>query len=67
VVDVSTQRNVALVVGARGIIGGSLVDHLAERDWDVIGVSRRGGEDSERVRHLPVDLLDRDTSRSRQP
>jgi nucleoside-diphosphate-sugar epimerase len=50
---------VALVVGAQGIIGRNLVDHLATLpDWEVIGLSRRGGVASHRVRHLAVDLLD---------
>ena len=52
--------NVALVVGGRGVIGGNLVRHLeALEDWEVIGLSRRGGESSGRIRHLSVDLLDR--------
>ncbi|WP_091676827.1 SDR family oxidoreductase [Amycolatopsis marina] len=56
----SSHRNVGLVVGANGVIGRNLVDHLLELgDWDVIGLSRRGGADSCRVRHLRVDLLDR--------
>jgi nucleoside-diphosphate-sugar epimerase len=51
--------NVALVVGARGVIGGNLVRHLQDQDsWQVIGLSRRGGESAGTVRHLPVDLLD---------
>jgi nucleoside-diphosphate-sugar epimerase len=51
--------NVALVVGARGVIGGNLVRHLQDLDgWQVIGLSRRGGESAGTVRHLPVDLLD---------
>jgi nucleoside-diphosphate-sugar epimerase len=54
-----TTPKVALVVGAQGIIGRNLVDHLANlADWEVIGLSRRGGEASGRVRHLAVDLLD---------
>lgn len=47
----------ALVIGANGVIGSTLVDHLAALpDWDVIGVSRRAGRPG--VRHLAVDLLD---------
>jgi nucleoside-diphosphate-sugar epimerase len=54
-----TTPKVALVVGAQGIIGRNLVNHLATlADWEVIGLSRRGGEASGRVRHLAVDLLD---------
>ena len=53
----------ALVIGARGVIGGNLIDHLRQSGgWDVIGVSRRGGADEGRVRHLAVDLLDRDAT-----
>jgi nucleoside-diphosphate-sugar epimerase len=51
--------NVALVAGARGVIGGNLVQHLQELDgWRVIGLSRRGGESTGTVRHVSVDLLD---------
>ncbi|MDR6878837.1 SDR family oxidoreductase [Bacillus sp. 3255] len=55
-----TTRKVALVVGANGVIGRNLIDHLITLpDWDVIGVSRRGGESNDRVRYVTVDLLDR--------
>lgn len=50
----------ALVVGAGGVIGGNLIDHLVEEgDWSIVGLSRRGGADKGRVRHIAVDLLDR--------
>jgi len=53
------DRKTALVVGAQGVIGRNLVEHLATlEDWQVIGLSRRGGEVSGRVRHIAVDLLD---------
>src|SRR5919197_1168190 len=52
-------RNVALVVGAQGVIGRNLVQHLETLDgWEVFGLSRRGGQLTGRVRHVPVDLLD---------
>ncbi|PRX50170.1 nucleoside-diphosphate-sugar epimerase [Prauserella shujinwangii] len=55
----STERKVALVAGANGVIGRNLVDHLATLgDWEVIGLSRRGGPAGGRIRHLAVDLLD---------
>ncbi|HET8729282.1 MAG TPA: SDR family oxidoreductase [Alphaproteobacteria bacterium] len=55
----SMQNKVALVVGAQGVIGRNLVAHLETLgDWDVIGLSRRGGESGTRVRHISVDLLD---------
>jgi len=53
------DEKTALVVGARGVIGGTLVEHLAQDGgWQVVGLSRRGGEDGPRVRHRAVDLLD---------
>ncbi|MFW2240129.1 SDR family oxidoreductase [Rhodococcus opacus] len=53
------KRRVAVVVGARGVIGGNLIDHLeATGEWEIIGLSRRGGPDTGRVRHIAVDLLD---------
>ncbi len=53
----------ALVVGARGVIGGNLIKHLKDvGGWDVIGLSRRGGDDEGVVRHIAVDLLDRDAT-----
>ncbi|WP_370182531.1 SDR family oxidoreductase [Rhodococcus wratislaviensis] len=53
------KRRVAVVVGARGVIGGNLIDHLETTgEWDVVGLSRRGGPDTDRVRHIAVDLLD---------
>lgn len=54
-----STRKTALVIGAHGVIGSTLVDHLAALgEWDVIGVSRRGGADRPGVRHVAVDLLD---------
>jgi nucleoside-diphosphate-sugar epimerase len=57
---------VALVVGAQGVIGGNLVSHLEELGgWQVVGLSRRGGESAGAVRHVSVDLLDAgDTQRA---
>ncbi len=62
----STANKVALVVGAQGVIGRNLVDHLAALgDWDIVGLSRRGGETAGRVRHIAVDLLDAGDCRSK--
>ncbi len=48
----------AVVVGALGVIGRYIVDTLASLpDWQVIGLSRRKGEERERVRYVSVDLL----------
>lgn len=58
-------RKVALVVGANGVIGRNLIDHLSTlTDWDIIGLSRRGGTNTDRVRYVPVDLLDAESSRA---
>ncbi|MEV8374033.1 SDR family oxidoreductase [Kribbella sp. NPDC056861] len=59
-------RKVALVVGARGVIGTKLVEQLDSLpDWEVVGLSRRGGVDSPGVRHVAVDLLDPDDTRAK--
>jgi nucleoside-diphosphate-sugar epimerase len=55
----------ALVVGARGVIGGALAEHLATLlDWDVVGLSRRGGPADGPVRHVAADLFDPDSVRA---
>lgn len=62
----STQNKVALVVGAQGVIGRNLIEHLATLgDWDIIGLSRRGGASTGRVRYVEVDLLDRNDCREK--
>jgi nucleoside-diphosphate-sugar epimerase len=66
----SGRRGTALVVGAHGVIGAELVRHLRRRgDFDVLGLSRRGGVDEPGrpgeapLRHVAVDLLDADATR----
>ncbi|MEV0703062.1 SDR family oxidoreductase [Saccharopolyspora sp. NPDC050389] len=60
------NTKVALVVGANGVIGRNLVEHLATLpDWEVIGLSRRGGENTDRVRYVAVDLLDPQDTRAK--
>ncbi|MER5394957.1 SDR family oxidoreductase [Saccharopolyspora sp. NPDC002686] len=62
----SRRGGSALVVGANGVIGRNLVDHLVTLpEWEVVGVSRRGGEDTDRVRYLAVDLLDAEDTREK--
>ena len=57
---------VALVIGAQGVIGRNLITHLETLgDWEVIGLSRRGGKNVGRVRHIAVDLLDAPQARER--
>ncbi|MBJ6759607.1 SDR family oxidoreductase [Myxococcaceae bacterium JPH2] len=54
----NTHHKVALVVGAQGVIGRNLVQYLSTLpDWDVVGLSRRGGDAQGRIRHVAVDLL----------
>ena len=58
-------RKQALVVGAQGVIGRSLVQLLEERgDWDIIGLSRRSSPTCGNARHVSVDLLDAEGTRS---
>jgi nucleoside-diphosphate-sugar epimerase len=58
--------NVALIVGARGVIGGNLARHLERLGgWRAIGLSRRGGESTDVIRHVSVDLLDARDTRSK--
>ena len=60
------QKKVALVAGANGVIGRNLIEHLATLpDWDVIGLSRRGGESTGHIRYVAVDLLDPDDCREK--
>lgn len=55
-----TDRNVALVFGASGIIGRGLLRHLdGLNDWDIIGVMRDPPDFETRAEHLPLDLTDR--------
>ncbi|GIP35932.1 SDR family oxidoreductase [Paenibacillus sp. J2TS4] len=56
----------ALVVGANGVIGRNLVDYLSTlSEWNIIGVSRRGGENQGRTRYIAVDLLDEQDTREK--
>ena len=53
------MQKTALVVGANGVIGTNLINHLLDlEDWNVIGLSRRGGTDRGKLRYVAVDLLD---------
>jgi len=55
---VTAGARTAVVVGALGVIGRYIVDRLAADGWQVIGLSRRKGEDRGPVRYIAVDLLD---------
>ncbi|WP_431221911.1 SDR family oxidoreductase [Serratia sp. L9] len=58
------QQNVALVVGANGVIGGRLIEELEQQHWQVIALSRRGGRDRPTVRFIQVNLLDASATRA---
>ncbi len=59
----STSRK-ALVVGATGVTGRSILQQLvASGRWDVVSVSRRVPDVSGAFRHLSVDLLDAEACR----
>jgi nucleoside-diphosphate-sugar epimerase len=63
---VYSDHKVALVVGANGVIGSNLIQHLSTlKDWDIIGISRRGGESTNRVPYISVDLLDRQDTQNK--
>jgi len=48
-----------VVIGALGVIGRYAVERFAGKaDWQVVGLSRRKGEDRDNVRYIPTDLLD---------
>ncbi len=54
-----TIKNTALIVGANGVISTNLIEHLSSLgNWDIIGLSRRGGTDHDHVHYVAVDLLD---------
>ena len=58
--------NTALVVGANGVIGTNLINHLLSLGtWDIVGLSRKGGTDTANLRHIPVDLLDANNCRTK--
>src|SRR5580693_7263599 len=50
----------AVVVGGLGVIGRSLIDHLAgDPSWDVVALSRRAPDFETTARFLSVDLRER--------
>jgi len=56
----------AVVVGALGVIGRNLVEHLsAIGGWEIIGLSRRAPDFETEARYLQVDLLDRDDAEAK--
>ena len=51
-------KKIAVIAGAQGVIGLNLMNYLASTgEWEVIGLSRRGGASQENIRHIAIDLL----------
>jgi nucleoside-diphosphate-sugar epimerase len=60
------NKKVALIAGAQGVIGRNLIDYLLTQDnWTIIGLSRRGGTDTDKVKHIAVDLLSQEDSQAK--
>ena len=58
------MKKKALVAGALGVIGRSLIQELEKRqDWEIVGISRRVPEKKGKTNYLSLDLLDRDACR----
>ena len=56
----------ALVAGALGVTGRTLVNHLVSLgDWEVIGLSRRSPEFQTAAKYIAVDLSNRSTVESK--
>ena len=56
----------ALVAGALGVTGRTLVNHLVSLgDWEVIGLSRRSPEFQTSAKYIAVDLYDRSAVESK--
>ncbi|OBZ08246.1 SDR family oxidoreductase [Bacillus sp. FJAT-26390] len=62
----AAAHKTALVIGAGGVIGRNLIEYLELLpEWEIIGVSRRGGDSSGRTRYVSVDLLNEGDTREK--
>jgi nucleoside-diphosphate-sugar epimerase len=53
------ERRTAIVAGAFGAVGRTLVEHLeALGGWEVVGIGRRAAAPTARARYLQLDLAD---------
>jgi nucleoside-diphosphate-sugar epimerase len=60
------MQKTALVVGANGVIGSNLIRHLIDQgDFNIIGLSRRGGTNQGKLQYIAVDLLDPEQCRDK--
>ena len=59
-------KNKAVVVGALGVIGRKLIEHLGKLgDWEIVGLSRRAPDFDSPATYISVDLLDRADAEAR--
>jgi nucleoside-diphosphate-sugar epimerase len=58
------SKRTALVVGATGLTGRNTAEHLAASGWDVYGMSRHGGAETDGVRPVAGDVLDPDSTKA---
>jgi nucleoside-diphosphate-sugar epimerase len=55
----NTGRKTALIIGATGVSGRSLLTHLETKpEWDIVAVSRTPPDFPTRARHVSADLMD---------
>lgn len=60
------KKKKALVVGASGLVGRALLEHLERTGgWEVAAISRRSPDAGTWYEHIQLDLMDADLSRAR--
>jgi nucleoside-diphosphate-sugar epimerase len=61
-----TNNKTAIVVGANGVIGTNLITYLEGlNDWNIVGLSRRGGQNTSKTTYISVDLLNEEDCRKK--
>jgi nucleoside-diphosphate-sugar epimerase len=56
-----SEKKIAIVAGAAGIIGRNLILHLDKsHDWEIIAICRRPLDFESRAKHISLDLLDKE-------
>ena len=59
------MKKKALVAGALGVIGRSMIQELERQgDWEVVGISRRIPDFETSSNYLSLDLLDREACKN---
>ena len=58
------MKKKALVAGALGVIGRSLIEELEkQQDWEINGITRRVSEKEDKSNSLSLDLMNREACR----